>query len=325
LVEWAPVPSPFLRSWWLTAAAPPGRARYLLFLEHNSLLGGLALQEERTILGVRTYRACTAGVYCPDHLDLLAVPGREVDVCRMFELWLARPGARLLDLDGVVQHSLLAASVPHSRVRVVAVAPWEALPSSAAEYAEQRSANLRRAQRRAQTRLATLGIVHRRVEPAELSAVLDEFTNLHRARGDRGRLLAEMPRLRTALVAGFAAGEVQVDVLRSAARVLAVLICFRTAGALRAYQSARALEPELPDLGTMLLWTAIEQACDEGRYEVDLLRGAEPYKVRFARQQREICRIEVAHGLRAHWLLTAIRVLRRVRAAWRGRIGWRRS
>jgi CelD/BcsL family acetyltransferase involved in cellulose biosynthesis len=116
---------------------------------------------------------------------------------------------------------------------------------------------------------------------------------------------------------------VQVDVLRSAARVLAVLICFRTAGALRAYQSARVVEPGLPDLGTMLLWTVIEQACDDARYEVDLLRGAEPYKFRFAGRQRDICRIEVAHGLRARWLLGAIRMLRRLRRLGRRPIGGR--
>jgi CelD/BcsL family acetyltransferase involved in cellulose biosynthesis len=98
-----------------------------------------------------------------------------------------------------------------------------------------------------------------------------------------------------------------------------MLICFRTAGALRAYQSARVLDPELPDLGTALLMAAIEQACDEGCYEVDLLRGDEPYKFRFARRQRDICRVEAAAGLRARWLLAAIRLLRRARARLRRR------
>jgi CelD/BcsL family acetyltransferase involved in cellulose biosynthesis len=321
LVDWAPVPSPFLRSWWLAAAAPAARARYLLVLDAQTLIGGVALQEQRHVLGVRVYGACTGGTLCPDHVDLLAAPGRELDVCRAFDGWLARPGARLLDLDGVVQHSLLSACVPAAATRVVDVAPWDALPDTGDEYVASRSANLRRSYRRAQARLTAMGAAHHRLTPAELSGGMDEFERLHRARADRAALVDELPRLRAALVAGAAVGEVQVDVLRCASRTLASLICFRTAGALRAYQLARVLEPELPDVGTALLFQAIERACGEGCYEVDLLRGAEPYKFRFVDRRREIYRIEVARGVRARWLLAALRLLRRANAALPGR--WR--
>jgi CelD/BcsL family acetyltransferase involved in cellulose biosynthesis len=324
LVEWAPVPSPFLRSWWLAASAPPGRARYLLFLDEDVLVGGLALQEGRRVVGVRIYHACTGGVLCPDHVDLLAAPGRELDVCRAFDTWRSGPGARLLDLDGVVQHALLSASVPVDATRVVAVAPWDALPECAAVYATSRSANLRKSLRRAEARLASMGAEHHRLSPAELTAGLDEFARLHQARADRGALLGELVPLRAALTAGCVAGEVQIDVLRATGRTLAMLICFRTAGALRAYQSARVLDPELPDVGTALLFRVIQRACDEGLYEIDLLRGEEAYKFRFVARRRDICRVEVAHGLRARWLLAAMNSARKVRAVGRTHRGrWR--
>jgi hypothetical protein len=70
LVERSPLPSPFQRSWWLIGTGAP-RVRFLLVVDADRLLGGLALQEGRR-LGLPCFRMLGAGPLCPDHLDLLA-------------------------------------------------------------------------------------------------------------------------------------------------------------------------------------------------------------------------------------------------------------
>lgn len=321
LVEWAPVPSPFLRSWWLAAVAGDA-ARYVLVVEDGQLVGGLALQIDRRVLGVTVYRSCADGALCPDHLDLLAVPGHELEVCHSLRTWFTGRGARLLDLDGVVQNSLIAATFPPTAATVIGEAPWDFLPDSGAAYVAARSANLRRLYRRSVERLAALGIEHCRLGPHEVDAGLDEFERMHRARPDRAALLAEMPRLRPALRAGSAAGEVQIDVFRTAERTVAVEISFRIAGALRMYQSARALDRDLRDIGTFVLLDLVRRASDEGCHEADLLRGTEAYKFRFVDRRRRLYRVQAAHGLRARSLLAVLRWAGRVRPA-AGRV-WRR-
>jgi CelD/BcsL family acetyltransferase involved in cellulose biosynthesis len=314
LVEWAPVPSPFLRSWWLAAVATDA-ARYVLIVEDGQLVGGLALQIHRRVLGVTVYRSCADGALCPDHLDMLAVPGRELDVCHALLEWFTGPGARLLDLDGVVQNSLVAATFPPSAATVIGEAPWDFLPDSGAAYLAARSANLRRLHRRSVERFAALGIEHRRPGPHEIDGALDEFERMHRARPDRAWLLAEMPRLRPALRAGCAAGEVQIDVFRTPDRTVAVEISFRIAGALRMYQSARSLDRDMRDIGTVVLLEVLRVASDEGCHEADLLRGTEAYKFRFADRRRRLYRVQVAHGMRAQALLAMLRWAGRARGA----------
>ena len=52
LVDSSPLPSPFLRSWWLAGAGGAGR-HFLLAVEGAHLLGGLALEERHPMLSVR--------------------------------------------------------------------------------------------------------------------------------------------------------------------------------------------------------------------------------------------------------------------------------
>ena len=97
LVDASPLPSPFLRSWWLTGAGGPGR-QFLLVVDGAHLLGGLALEKRHPLLSVRMMGD---GSLCPDHLDLLVAPGHEAAVVSLLRGWLCRPGERLLDLKGI--------------------------------------------------------------------------------------------------------------------------------------------------------------------------------------------------------------------------------
>src|SRR5262245_13102097 len=110
LGETLPLPSPFLRSWWLGATAQ-GRPGFLLVIEDGRLIGGLAVQHEPRA-GLDVIRLMGTGVLCPDHLDRLAAPGREDAVDRALASWWKRPGSRLVDLDGVATGSQLERALP---------------------------------------------------------------------------------------------------------------------------------------------------------------------------------------------------------------------
>jgi hypothetical protein len=87
LVDSSPLPSPFLRSWWLTGAGGPGR-HFLLVVDGAHLLGGLAVEKHRPMQSVRVMGD---GSLCPDHLDLLATSGHEAAVVSLLRDWLCRP------------------------------------------------------------------------------------------------------------------------------------------------------------------------------------------------------------------------------------------
>ncbi|HQF93191.1 MAG TPA: hypothetical protein PLS46_03455, partial [Microthrixaceae bacterium] len=72
LVDSMPLPSPFLRSWWLAEVAI-GDPRIVLVFDHGELVGGLALQRS-TKAGVEVLQFLGTGPLEPDHLDLVAAP-----------------------------------------------------------------------------------------------------------------------------------------------------------------------------------------------------------------------------------------------------------
>src|SRR5215475_940876 len=83
LVDSSPVPSPFLRSWWLTGAGGPGR-HFLLIVAGTDLVGGLAVEQRHRMASIRMMGD---GSLCPDHLDLLAAPGHETAVVGQLREW----------------------------------------------------------------------------------------------------------------------------------------------------------------------------------------------------------------------------------------------
>jgi CelD/BcsL family acetyltransferase involved in cellulose biosynthesis len=311
LVAAAPLPTPFLRSWWLTTVT--SSPTFVLVCDGDTLIGGLALQQRFRLLGVPVYQFAGSGVLCPDHLDAVAAPRREADVARELHAWLTRPGSRVLDLDGVVADSLLATAFPDMRVETVDVAPWDLLPATVEEYLATRSAQQRKALRQVQRRLAVAGVSYRQVQPVDAQEVLDAFAWLQRVQGGRERLLAELPRLAPAVIAGMHSGEARIDVMEGPDGIIAVWIYFVFAGAIRAYQSARSMAREASSVESVLLLNALGQACAEGCREFDMLRGAEPYKFRFVTRTRSIQRLRVANGVRGNAVLSGLAVATRAR------------
>ena len=296
LVESLPIPSPFLRSWWLDAAAG-SRPCIVLVLQRDRLVGGLALESDRHV-GIERLRLLGAGPLCPDHLDAVAAPGMQAEVAAVLRGWLARPGDRLLDLDGVVSDSLVATALP-GRVRreLTAIAPWVALSGG---YLERRSHALRRMVHRTERRLVreTGSCIVERVGDVELG--LRVLRRLHAQRwGEASVFLGDFDRFAAVCRAAAARGELAIDVLRAGDETVAVVASFELAGRISYHQGGRIPAQRWRTAGTLLLARVFDDAARRGLIEADLLRGDEAYKALFADGRRELWRLRCAVGPRA--------------------------
>lgn len=318
LVDLSPVPSPFLRSWWLTGVRG-ARPQFLLAIRGNQLLGGLALEEGRR-MGLPHFRMMGAGLLCPDHLDLLAYPGHEDAVVRAVRAWLSRPGARLLDAEGIHPGSLLITAVP-GRVRCepLAGAPWTPLSLDADAYVAARSRNFRRNLRKARTRMEAEGVTHRISRGSSVAQSLETLRRLHAVQWEgRSRFLPIFDRFAAACRLGAERDELAVHDLHMGETVIAIMVSFEVAGRVSLYQSARRTESRWRDATGVLLAAIITDACDRGFAEVDFLRGDEAYKSNFAHERRELLRLRTASGWTGQVALgmeTAARKAKRMAAA----------
>jgi len=295
LVDSSPLPSPFLRSWWLTGTGGPGR-HFLLVADGADLLGGLAVETRHPMLSVRMMGD---GSLCPDHLDMLAVPGHEAAVVSLLRDWLCRPGERLLDLKGVRAGSQLAEALP-GRVRrqPMAVAPFAPLPGSPEAYRATLPRQFRKNLRVSAKRLAAEGVAHQMIRGRAVRQGLDTLRELHQAQwGTRSGFLPVFDRFAAGFTGGCAADEVVVHELGNGDLVVATVTAFEVAGRVSLYQSARLTDHRWRDATTVLLAAIIDDACARGFKEVDFLRGDEPYKGRFTRNHREMSRLVAGRGV----------------------------
>jgi CelD/BcsL family acetyltransferase involved in cellulose biosynthesis len=294
LVDSSPLPSPFLRSWWLTSTGGPGR-HFLLAVDGAHLFGGLAVEQRQRMVSVRMMGD---GSLCPDHLDLLAAPGREAEVVSLLRDWLGRPGERLLDLRGIRAGSQLIEALP-GRVRRVpmAVAPFAPLPDSPEAYRASLPRQFRKNLRVSAKRFAAEGVTHRVIRGPAVRQGLDTLRELHQAQwGGRSGFLPIFDRFAAGFAAGCAADEVVVHELGNDSLVVAAVTAFEVAGRVSLYQSARLTGGRWRDATTFLLAAIIDDACVRGLSEVDFLRGDEPYKGRFAPSHREMLRLIAGKG-----------------------------
>ena len=295
LVDSSPLPSPFLRSWWLTGVGGSGR-HFLLVVDGAQLLGGLAVERRHPMLSVRMMGD---GSLCPDHLDLLAAPGHEAAAVSVLRDWLCRPGERLLDLKGIRAGSRLTEALP-GRVRrqPMSVAPFTPLPDSPGAYRATLPAQFRKNLRVGAKRLAAEGVAHHAVRGQAVIQSLDTLRELHQSQwGSRSGFLPAFDRFAAGFTAGCAADEVVVHELGNDDLVVATVTAFEVAGRVSLYQSARRTDRRWRDATTVLLAAIIDDACARGFSEVDFLRGDETYKARFAPNQREVLRLVAGKGV----------------------------
>lgn len=319
LVDRAPLPSPFLRSWWLTGAGGPHR-QFLLAVRGARLMGGLALQR-RHIYGLEVLRFTGSGRLCPDHLDLVTSPGDAAATVRLLRSWFERPGGRVVDLTGVSGRSRVTDALP-GPVRAVpyAVAPWTPLPDDGRTYVAGLSSQLRRNLRRTSARLAGEGVTHRVNRGSAALRSLGTLRSMHAAQwGGRSRFLSQFDRFAAACRLGVGADEVAVHELAGKDGVVASVVTFEVAGRVSLYQSARLTDARWRSAMSVLLSAVISDACDRGFHEVDFLRGEETYKGGFAPERRTLFRLLAgtgATGRAARFARSTTLATRRIAEEW---------
>ncbi|HLU41017.1 MAG TPA: GNAT family N-acetyltransferase [Microthrixaceae bacterium] len=294
-----PLPSPFLRSWWLQHA-PAGELVLLCCVADGRLVGGLALERDELRAGpvrLERLRSPGQGPLAPDHLDLVATDEHRDVVTGEVLAWLRRPGSRVVDLDGLAAEGSLAAALA-DRVVERHGAPFAALPPDAAAYLAARPGRLRSTIQRTAKRLARSGATHRRVPPEDGERALADLARLHEGRwADESSFLAGWERFRRAALAGMQAGEVTIDEIVDAdGSVVATELDLLVGGRTAFYQAGRRTEREWRGAGSVLRWEIVQRAVADGRCEYDLLRGDEPYKADWADGRRELVRCRFGVG-----------------------------
>lgn len=319
LVDEMTLPSPFLRSWWLAHVAE-GRPCFVMVIDGSgALAGGLALQRS-TRLGVEWLQFLGTGPLEPDHLDLLARREGRSEVARLLVGWLRRRGNRVVDLQGIVDDSLLVDTTPGWRTEELEVAPFATLPTDVAPYMASRPAKMRNTVRRTEKRLTREGVrfdVVDRASRDELDAALGALERLHDGRwGEASGFLSRWGPFVAAVRAGVDAGEVRLHrLVASDGTVIAVEVEFVVAGRMSFYQAGRLTDREWRGAGSVLRFEVIASAISESMREFDLLRGGEPYKTEWSTGNRPLRRLREGVGPLGVAIVAAARANRRVALA----------
>lgn len=320
LVELAPLPSPFLRSWWLGAVAV-GEPRFVLATRGDELKGGAAFQVS-VRAGCEWVEMLGDGPLEPDHLDLVSEPCEIGRVNAAVRGWLGRPGSRVIDLVGLTESSWLASATPgRGSTTVVAPAPYLRLPGSYSEFLAGLEGRLRSTITRTRKRLDKAGYTVRVRPPGEWEGALSELRRLHDDRwGDASGFMAGWDQFVAAVRAGVPTGEIRfTELVDPDGEVVATEVDIVVAGRASFYQAGRLDRHDLRGSGSALKGAIVEQLIAEGVREYDLLRGGEPYKDQWATGERRLIRVRRGVGPRGLALVAAAeanRQLTTVRHRW---------
>ncbi len=264
-------------------------------------MGGAAFETDRWGRGpvrLERVRCVGQGVLGPDHLDLIAGPGHHLGVAREVLAWLRRPGARVVDLDGLAAAGSLATLLGGHEVHRVA-APYADLSVGAEQYLAGRPGKVRSTITRTAKRFAREGVELVRVDGEDIEGALDDLARLHDERwAEDSVFLRGWERCCAAARAGAASGDVVVHELRDAAGdPVAVELDLVLGGSVAFYQAGRRTEREWRGCGSVLRARIIEAAAADGATEYDLLRGDEGYKADWATDRRELVHITMGVGV----------------------------
>lgn len=236
-------------------------------------------------------RILPLGAGITDYVDLVAAPGRAVEVAaRVRTALAAEPGIAAVEVEPLRPGSpLLACSRGDLRTlpEPAPVAALDAADGPLAGRLRKLPYYRRRAAALGGTRLLTAG-------PADAAALVAALITLHAtrwaARGATG-VLAD-PAVRAfhgeTAPALARAGLLRLHVLAIDGRPAAAFYGFARPPALLAYLGGHDSGLPHPGLGAMLLGEAVAAARAEGCRELHLLRGAEPYKYAWGAEDRPL-------------------------------------
>jgi hypothetical protein len=294
LVSSAPLPTPFLRSWWLSAVAGPAPV-YLLVFDGPRLIGGLPLQRDRA-RPVEIYRFI-GSPFGPLHMDLVAARGRALEVRIALRSWARARGDRIFDLDGVRDQAWVARLLLDGY----------ATPRPPVGCAEARVLHEARITGAQQPAAGDPRREHWRADAESVPAAMAAFAALARGEGE-----ALAPAVYRAVAAGVAAGEARVDVAEGADGPAAVLVTFVVAGRATTYRLAARPNPQSRASAAALLRQLVATAATDGCTAVDLGPQILARSQLPAAPLRAVWRVRAAHGSGAQLALALARDGRRV-------------
>lgn len=298
LVERQEPASPFMLSWWVDHAAQ-GTPAIVCCTDAGELVGGAAFELDRFGPGpakVERVRFLGQGLLEPDHLDVIAVPERRDEVVAAVVGWLTS-SSRMIDLDGLVEHSELQAALG-ARTLVTRAAPYLTLEAGTDPVAGL-PGRLRNTINRTLRRFARDGIEARTVGPDDADRALATLIALHESRWEDDSLFsAGWDRFRRAAKPGIESGAVVVhELVDAGGEVVASEVELAAGNRLAFYQAGRLPRHDLRGSGTALKGHIIRYAADNGYREFDFLRGTENYKDEWASGERTVVRIRVGAGV----------------------------
>ncbi len=247
-----------------------------------------------------------------DYTDFVVVPGQELPFLACLLRALGDEEWDEVDLRGLASSSPTLRFLPaaaadlglHLSMELEAVAPHVRLPDSWDAYLESLNKKDRHELRRKLRRLgseageARLRDLRR---PDEVSSTLDDFFRLHRAsRRDKAEFMTERMeaffRRMTSLLSE--RGLLRLFMMDIDTRLAASVLCFDCCDRLHLYNSG--FDPDLSafSVGLISKVLCLRAAIDEGKRQLDFMRGREPYKYHLGAHDVEIfrCRIRRSEG-----------------------------
>lgn len=257
----------------------------------------------------------------PDYLSFVVRRGYEAPAtASLLQQALRAEGASTLDMSDVPEDAPLvqllaggASAVPWSwSVAQWAECPYAALPDRWEDYERGLSANMRsNLRRRTRKLMGEVGAhVLRWHAGEEIDAGVDDLARLHRLRwtGRAERYGFSDPgylEFHHRIAKRFAArGWLRLYGLEVNGAVIAAWYGYRYGDVLYYYQSGFDPEWQAHSPGMVLKSMVIREAIEEGIRELDLLKGAHPYKRSWADRSRRTVRLMVARpGVRGRLLV----------------------
>lgn len=276
-----------------------GREPLILSVREGRRLVGVAplMREGRRLTFVGDPDVC-------DYTDFVVTPGQELPFFACLLRGLADEEWDELVLPGLANGSATLRFLPavaadlglHLSTEPEAVAPHVHLPDSWDAYLESLTKKHRHELRRKLRRLSDAAGEARLRElrrPDEVASALDDFFRLHRAsRQDKAEFMTEQMEtfFRRMAVPLSQRGALRLFMVDIGARTAASVLCFDCCGGLHLYNSG--FEPDLAALSVGLISKVLclRTAIDEGKMELDLMRGNEAYKYHLGAHDLEIFR-----------------------------------
>jgi CelD/BcsL family acetyltransferase involved in cellulose biosynthesis len=311
----------WLHTWWKHLAA--GRTLHILVVRSGAeviVIAPLAspMTKLTRLAGVRALEFLGTGSVGSDYLDIIVRRGREADALAALAEYVHREKF-VLDLKQLAENSSLAAKLAALLQRqrwngseiVTNICPfidlaghtWESFQAGlGAKHRYNLHRRLKNLRRAFDARFECV------VTEEQRGAALRTLVALH---NERMRERGGSDGLHTAELVGFHEELTQLALVRGWLRLFVLTLNGSKAAALYGfmyakkfyfYQSGFDAQYSSHSVGLVTMGLAIEAAIEDGAEEFDLLHGDEKYKSLWAKQQRNLVRLELCAPTPRAWL-----------------------